>query len=261
MLGFILSVVEHVSDSDNPAPTIEREAGIGPAVLVCDHATNHIPPVFGALGLAAGLRDSHVVWDPGALDLARRLSARLDAPLIYPGVSRLVIDCNRDIDAPDSIVRVSEAISVPGNLDISPRERARRKQAYYDPFHHTLDTHLARRRERHIATALIAIHTFTPVFHGKARPWHAGVIFDAGNRLAEAASDALAADPDLCIGRNQPYAPDDGVYFTVSRHTGRHGIAGLMLEIRNDLLRDNAGLDDWADRLTDVLSASLAEGR
>lgn len=253
----MLSVVEHISSSEIPAPTLERAVGTGPVVLICDHATRFIPASLDTLGLSADLHDSHIVWDPGALDLAQRLSVRLDAPLIYPGVSRLVIDCNRVVDAADSIVPVSENISVPGNLDLPPDERARRKQAVYDPFHHTIDDLLETRREHGMTTALVAVHSFTPVFHGKPRPWQVGVIFEAGNRFGAAVCEELAKDRDLCVGVNKPYSPGDGVYHTVSRHKDKYGLAGVMLEIRNDLLRNAGDLDWWADRLEHVLRNSL----
>lgn len=65
--------------------------------------------------------EEHIAWDIGALALAEELSRRLDAPLLAAGYSRLLIDLNRPLEAPDSIPPHSEVYPVPGNRELSRR--------------------------------------------------------------------------------------------------------------------------------------------
>jgi Predicted N-formylglutamate amidohydrolase len=100
---------------------------------------------------------------------------------------------------------------------------------------------------------LIAVHSFTPVYLAKSRPWQVGIVFDEDARLANALISGLTADPALIVGVNEPYAPADLVYYTVSRHARPHGLPAAMIEIRNDEIGDELGQRRWADRLADIL--------
>ena len=236
----------------------ENPDGTGPFVIVCDHASNRIPAGYGALGLTAEALLAHIAWDPGALPVSRRLSARLDAPLLWPDVSRLIVDCNRAFDAPDLIPAAGERRPIPGNQHVDDRERQRRLDAIHVPYHAAIERCLDRRAARHQPTALVAIHTFTPVFLGRSRPWEIGILFDDDRRLDDPIVAALAADPALTVGVNEPYSPADGVYYTLTRHARNRGLPAVMIEIRNDMVADEAGQAAWADRLGDIL-AGLAE--
>ena len=224
--------------------------GRGPFVLSVDHASNAIPGHLADLGLGAAALASHIAWDPGALDLARALADMLDAPLVHPGVSRLVIDVNREPRAPDAIVERSDGVDVPGNAGLDAAARAARVTGYYRPFHDALERLVASR----VDAVLVSVHSFEPVLGGRERPWDIGVIHDRDRSLADVLIEALAADAALVVGRNEPYAPEDGVYHTISLHGEKRGIPCAMLELRADRIASDADLHRWTSRLGDILT-------
>jgi predicted N-formylglutamate amidohydrolase len=231
---------------------VENAEGAGAYVILCDHASNRFPPEFGDLGLVAEDREAHIAWDPGALGVSRHLSELLDAPLAYPTVSRLIVDCNRSLDAPNLIAALSERTIVPGNARLTDTERRRRIAAVHEPYHRAIEALVASRLAAGRETALVAVHSFTPVYHGIARPWQVGILFDRDRRLADRLIADLAAD-GLTVGANEPYSPADGVYYTLSRHAESRGLACVMIEIRNDLLIGAAEQRAWAARLAAAL--------
>ena len=172
---------------------IDRPLGAAPFVLICEHASNAFPSRYGTLGLTAAERESHIAWDRGALAVAQRLSTRLDAPLIHATISRLVIDLNRDPEAPDSIAAVSESTAVAGNAGLATAARAERVAAVYRPFHDAVDRFLGARRAP--TRAIVSMHSFTPIYRGVARPWHVGLIHDADDRLAMRVAAGLNSRP------------------------------------------------------------------
>jgi predicted N-formylglutamate amidohydrolase len=242
-----------MTNADGSAVVAENPEGTGPFVIVCDHASNRIPEEWQSFGFAGDALATHIAWDPGALAVARRLSARLDAPLFWPDVSRLVIDCNRAPDVSSLIVTESEGRKVEANRAVSAAERSRRLDRIHTPYHEAIDSCLTRRLAARLATVLIAVHSFTPACLGKARPWQVGIVFDDDRRMADLLVRGLKADPALTVGINQPYAPADHVYYTVARHAGPRGLPAAMVEIRNDEIGDEIGQRSWADRLADIL--------
>jgi predicted N-formylglutamate amidohydrolase len=202
--------------------------------------------------------EMHVAWEPGALGVARALSRRLDAPLIWPDASRLLIDCNRRLDASSLIVVDTERGTVAANKDLTQDERRRRISRIHAPYHEAIDTCLRRRAAAGLRTALLAIHSFTPVFFGRPRPWHIGVVFAEDRRFADLLIDALEADPALTVGVNEPYSPADEVYYTVDRHARPRHLPAAMIELRNDEIDDEAGQRRWASRLSNILNAAIA---
>ena len=238
------------------SPVCEKNPdGVGPFVIVCDHASNRMPPGYDSLGLSPEALLTHIAWDPGALPVSRRLSATLDAPLLWPEASRLIVDCNRDPDAPDLILAESEGRPVPGNHDLAERERVRRLATVHVPYHRAIDARLESRAQADRATAIVAIHSFTPVYLGNRRPWQIGIVFDDDRRLADPIVSALKVDPALSVGVNQPYSPADGVYYTLTRHARARGLPAVMIEIRNDLIADEAVQQVWAHRLGAILAS------
>jgi len=225
-------------------------------VILCDHASNRIPEPYQSFGFAEDALQTHIAWDPGALAVARLLSAKLDASLFWPDASRLIIDCNRAADAPSLIVTESEGRPVPANRGLSEEERSRRLIGIHAPFHDAIDACLTRRMSSGRPTALIATHSFTPVYFGNARPWQIGILFDDDRRLADLLIGGLEADPALTVGINQPYSPADGVYYTLNRHAQPWGLPTVMVEIRNDEIGDAAGQQGWTYRLADLLLAA-----
>lgn len=231
--------------------------GRGIYVLTCDHASNFMPPEFDHLGLPPAEFDRHIAWDPGALGVARGMAEALDATLIETCISRLVLDCNRPLDAPDLILPVSETTSIPGNQDLSREEREARIARCWQPFHNMVDAVIEERLARGLETRLVSIHSFNPIYKGIDRPWQVGVIHDDDTRLAQPLISALSHVVGLNVGDNQPYSPADRVYFTLERHARSRGLPCAMIEIRNDEIADAAGEQKWAE----LLSALLAQIR
>lgn len=245
--------VEAAAQAAKPVARIENAQGRSPLLLICEHASRHLPPRYGTLGLGPAELESHIAWDPGALGVAMGLSRLLDAPLIHATVSRLVLDLNRHPSAPDSITVLSELTSVPGNQNLPPDERARRVAEVYEPFHGAVDEFVEARKAAGQVTAVISIHSFTPVYKGAQRPWEIGLIFDEDARYAGHVQTGLKREPTLSVGMNEPYSPADRVFHTLDRHAVRRGLAPLMIEIRNDLIRTEDGQASWSDRLAPLL--------
>lgn len=238
---------------------ISNRPGKGGFVVLCDHASNVIPAEFGTLGLTPAERVSHIAWDPGALPVSQRIAAALDAPLVESCVSRLVIDCNRPLDAPDLVTEVSEHTIVPGNRGLGPKERERRVALFHSPYHNAIEELVEERLARGLGSLLVAVHSFTPVYKDAARPWQVGIIHDDDVRLARPVLKALSAFDEITTGDNQPYSPADRVYYTLERHGRARGFPCVMIEIRNDEIATAGGQRKWADLLAGVL-APLAEG-
>lgn len=233
---------------------VENAAGGGDVLLVCEHASHWIPPQYADLGVSEADRQRHIAWDIGAAALARGLARRLDARLVLSGVSRLVIDCNRPLGAPSSIPLRSEDIDIPGNAGLTAAEIAFRQCAYFEPFRALVAGVIAARRP----AMLVGVHSFTPVFRGVARPWHAGVLYADATALGERLVAGLRADPALVVGANEPYRIEAEEDFTVPIHGDANGIPAVLLEVRQDLLADAAGIEAWAARLAPLLGTPVA---
>ncbi len=244
---------------EGTAVSVINAEGRSPFVLVCDHASNFIPSEFGDLGLTRAERESHIAWDPGAMAVSKKLVELLDAPLVASKVSRIVIDCNRDIDAPDLIWTLSEATPVPGNLNLTAAERQSRIDRFHTPFHAAIDDLLNARASSGQRTVLVCMHSFTPIYLGIARPWEIGLIHGTGQRYSRALLAQLEQiAPDVLIGWNEPYAALNGVTLTLEKHGDGRGLDATMIEIRNDEIVDNAGVGVWAERLAAALVSALA---
>jgi predicted N-formylglutamate amidohydrolase len=239
-----------------PVLTVNAE-GQSPFVLACDHASNRIPEPHGDLGLTLVQRLMHVAWDPGALAVALELSDLLDAPLVHSTVSRLVIDCNRDVDAIDLCPKISERTAIPGNEGLSDEDRAFRVARYHRPFHDAIDAVLSARAAAGRETILATVHSFTPVYKDQHRPWPIGLIHATDPTFTAALRDSLAADePALNIGWNEPYSALNGVTFTLEHHGDGRGLPATMIEIRHDEILEPAGVSHWARRLARCLEAA-----
>lgn len=239
---------------DPAAATVENAQGRSAFVLVCEHASNHIPKRYAGLGLQAADLQRHIAWDIGAAALSRRLSALLDAPLILSGASRLLIDCNRPPGVPSSIPLVSEATIIPGNQGLTVGEAAARREAFFDPFQDAVTKLLDARQDAGVPTAILGIHSFTPVFLSAARPWQAGVLYLRAAAFGARLRDALREDPALTIGDNEPYQVNLAEDYTVPVHGDARGIPAALVEVRQDLLGSEAGIEDWARRLAAILA-------
>jgi predicted N-formylglutamate amidohydrolase len=246
--------------ADEPAAvTVYNPGGSASFLLVVDHAGNRIPRALGGLGLTDAERTRHIGWDIGIAGLGRLLADALDATLIQQSYSRLVIDCNRPPGTAASIPAISELTAIPGNAALSEADRQAREREIFWPYHQRIETELAARRERNRATALIALHSFTPIFKGVSRPWHAALLYHRDPRLAQHLLALLREKEGLVVGDNEPYFVSDATDYTIPVHGERHGLPHALIEIRQDLIAQDGGQREWALRLARLLPQALAD--
>ena len=248
---------------DPPVFKVERTQGTSPFVLTCDHAGRKIPRKLANLGLSQRELSTHIAWDLGVAELGRRLSVQLDAFLILHSYSRLVIDPNRPPTASDSIPTLSERTRIAANENLSSTDARERFEQLVLSYHRRLAYELDARRERSQPTIahpsiLIALHSFTPIYLGETRPWHAGVLYGRDPRFGRLVLEQLRADKALHVGDNQPYSVSDDSDYTLIVHGEQRRIPHVGIEIRQDLLASDADVQRWAEQLAKVLEASLS---
>lgn len=242
-----------LSADEPPAAAVENQRGKAPFLLLCDHAGKAIPQSLGDLGLPPGEIERHIGWDIGALGVSRHLSRQLDATLIHQRYSRLVIDCNRAPGIASSIPHLSELTPIPGNIGINAEHALAREREVFLPYHHAIDEHLGQRQLRELPTAVIAMHSFTPVFKGQSRPWQVGLLFNRYPEFALLLAELLREEGDLQVGINEPYAMTDATDYTLPVHAERRGLPYVGIEIRQDLVADERGQQAWAKRFARLL--------
>ena len=240
--------------ADEPvAFTMERPQGRSEFLLVCDHASRLVPHSLGSLGLDETQLASHIAWDIGAAGVARQLSTALDATLLLQSYSRLVIDCNRPPGSATSIPTRSEYVRIAANESLPAAEAAARVAEIFTPCHAAISTVLEQRRVAGTRTLLVAMHSFTPVYLGQARPWKIGLMYRKDRRLGRALLELLRQDNSLHAGENEPYAMTDETDYTIPAHGEARGLPHVGIEIRQDLIADTQGQQEWATRLAHLL--------
>jgi predicted N-formylglutamate amidohydrolase len=246
--------------ADEPAPvSIDNAGGTSPFLLVADHAGNAIPRALGRLGVAEPELLRHIAWDIGIAGVGRLLADALDATLIRQNYSRLVIDCNRPLDAPSSIAAISEATEIPGNIGLDALSKAVRADEIFRPYHDAIEAELDRRQRAGRITAIVSLHSFTPVFKGVARPWHAAVLYNRDPRLARRLKALLDAEKKFTVGENAPYTVNDATDYTIPVHAERRRLLHVLIELRQDLIAAADGRRDWALRLARLLPPAYRE--
>jgi predicted N-formylglutamate amidohydrolase len=249
--------------SDPDPVQIVNPAGTSEFLLVCEHAGRLVPSDLD-LCVAAPEMDRHIAFDIGAEGLSRRLSARLRAPLILQRYSRLVIDCNRPLRAPDCIPEVSDGTAVSANVRLSEAERLRRYDEIHRPFHDAIGATLDAREKAGQGTIIVTVHSFTPRLAGRDRPWLLGLLHNRDGRFARRLMDVIAAcHPAIVAEHNQPYCVDDLSDYTIPVHGEARKLPQVLLEVRNDQIADEPGQERWAGLLAEALQTaakSLREG-
>jgi predicted N-formylglutamate amidohydrolase len=249
-----------LSQDDPPPFTLLRdgpESLDSPFVLCCDHAGRRIPRALGDLGVSPADLERHIAWDIGAAGVTRLLSERLSAVAILQTYSRLVYDCNRPPIAEDAVAKVSEHTRIPGNEGVTAEQREQRRREIFDPYQDKLGAVLDARAARGVSSVLVSVHSFTPVFKGNARPFHAGVLYNRDPRLGHAMLALLREDETLVVGDNEPYALNDRSDYTVPTHGEKRGILHVEMEIRQDLIASEDGQAAWASILERHLRAAV----
>ena len=233
--------------TDEPPPfTVDNETGTSPLLIVADHAGKHFPRRLGQLGLSDAECERHIAWDIGIGAVCRLIGQALDAVVVRQNYSRLVIDCNRTPGSETSIAELSELTTVPGNIGLSERDKLARVREIFQPYHRRIATELDRRREAARPTALISVHSFTPVFKTETRPWHVGVLYNRDRRFAQILMELLHREDGLVVGDNEPYSVTDASDYTIPVHGEQRDLHHVALEIRQDLIADEAGQRTWA---------------
>lgn len=245
------------TDRDNMDPVpfeVVNAQGTSPVLLICEHASAHIPYEYRHLGLTEAQRESHVAWDPGAAGVAREMAKRLNAVLIAGTLSRLLYDLNRPPSSPAAMPSRSEVIDIPGNVDLTERERQRRIAHIYTPFHSRVEEALARRP----APVIVTVHSFTPVYHGARRAVEIGLLHDADSRLVDVMLALADAQSNHVVERNAPYGPADGVMHSLNIHGDANGHPNVMIEVRNDLISTKAQQVEMGQLLANWVGDALA---
>jgi predicted N-formylglutamate amidohydrolase len=226
-----------------------------PLLLLCDHAANALPPAYGSLGLHADLLATHIAWDIGAAQVTRALAAAYGAGAVLGRWSRLLVDLNRGPDDPTLVMKLSDGSIIPGTRDAGPDEVARRTARFHAPYHAEIARQAAR-IEAFAVPVLVSLHSFTPGWKGRPRPWEIGVLYDRDTRLA-APLMAQLAEAGFTVGDNEPYSGAlEGD--TLHTHGTRMGRPHVLIEMRQDLIADDAGAAALAARLKPILDAALA---
>jgi predicted N-formylglutamate amidohydrolase len=236
---------------DEPAPfRVENLNGGAGILFTADHAGRLIPRSLGDLGLEPAELTRHIAWDIGIDATTSRLAKLLDATAIFQTYSRLVIDCNRDPAVPNAYPTISEATVIPGNADLTPAEKLRRREAIFDPYHDRIEALKG-------GKVFIAMHSFTPVYLGAERLMQVAVLYNRNPRLSVIMADLLRAEGDLAVAENLPYQVSDETDYGVPVHAERDGLDYLEIEIRQDLIADAAGQSAWAERLARLLPLAV----
>ena len=239
---------------------VERIAGPADAgvLIVCDHASNALPPEYGSLGLPAEAFQRHIAYDIGAAGVARRLAKLLNAPAVLSCFSRLLIDPNRGADDPTLVMRISDGALIPGNARIDAAEIERRREQYWRPYREAAIAEVERMAASGVTPSVVSIHSFTPVWKGAARPWHVALLWDSDPRLAKPLIAGLAGEGDLIVGDNEPY---DGALAgdTMWELGTSRGLPHALVELRQDLIADEKGQAEWAARIARELKPVLAD--
>jgi len=243
----------------DPDPVLSHGAARkSPFLLVSDHAGNTVPKDLGNLGLSAEHLREHIAWDIDIWPIAIAVADALDAPLFGQAYSRLVIDSNRKTAARDSIATVSDGIIVPGNADLSDRERKLRYELIQRPYQDRIAAEIARHPQ---PLCIVSMHSCTAqLAGGKLRPWHIGVISGPDDRMRRRVFAALSADSDgLVVGDNEPYVVSMENDYTLPVHAEAAGLPYVEFEMRNDSYKDEASRKQAGTLLARALKGALAD--
>jgi predicted N-formylglutamate amidohydrolase len=235
--------------ADEPEPVVVLNPGsTAPIMLVCDHASRRFPKKLGTMGLDPVARRCHLALDIGAGALTTKLAESLGVTAVLCQYSRLVVDCNRQLMDPGAFLEFGDGIIVPGNRNLHADDKELRSNAIYWPYHKVVDAEIARLKAEDVTPVFVSIHSFTPVMNGESRTWEMGVLWDKDRITAEIFVNGLR-DAGYLVGDNEPYsgmAPQD---FTIDHHAEPIGLPHVGIEIRQDMIHH----DDGVDRIAEVM--------
>jgi len=226
-------------------------------IILCDHALYNIPKKYKKLGLSNNNLKKHIGWDIGALKVAKKISKNINSTLIYSGYSRLLIDCNRALKSKGAFLKKSENINIPGNFNISRKEKILRSKRYYFPYHNQIKKFIQDSLKNNIVPSLVSIHSFTPVYLGKARKWHIGILQRSDQRLSSLFIKEIRKYKKITLGINEPYKLDLSGDFTIPFFSETYGLPNVLIEIRQDLLTKDHSINFWSNLITKILKKNF----
>lgn len=248
-----------IGPGDAPPFTTYNEHAKAPVLVVVDHASPYFPATLNQLGLADWVLERHVAWDIGADKLARFLADELDAQAVLAGFSRLIVDPNRNPADPSAFPEISDGISIPGNIGLDEHQKALRVQSFFKPYHDAIADKLECFSEAGIVPVMIAVHTCSPVFDRIVRPWHVGIMWDKDPRIPVPFIRNLERVSGVCVGDNEPYSGRHPHDFTIDHHAEPAGLPHVGIEVRQDLVCEEAGARKWAGVLAEGLRGILSD--
>jgi len=222
-------------------------------IVLCDHASYNIPKKYNKLGLSNNDLKKHIGWDIGALKVAKKISKNINSTLIHSGYSRLLVDCNRSLKSKGAFLKKSEDIKIPGNINISQKEKILRSKRYYFPYHNQIQKFINQSLKSNVVPSLVAIHSFTPIYLGKPRKWHIGILQRSDQRLSSLFIKEIKKNRNIILGINQPYKLDLPGDFTIPFFSESYGLPNVLIEIRQDLLLKDRSINFWANFITKIL--------
>lgn len=235
--------------------TLNPDARSG-VIVLCEHASNHIPADYAQLGLAAEDLEKHIAWDIGAAAVTQKICELMGVSGVLASVSRLLIDCNREPDHPTLVPAQSDDILIPANRELPVSALEVRKRAFYYSFHEACDQLVDAHLAEGIVPIIIGMHSFTPVMDGEKRPWQIGFLWNKDPRLAQAMIGMIERETNLTVGDNLPYSGKE-LYYTMQRHGADRGLPQTTIEIRQDLLADDKMVLEWSALLADILDECM----
>tara|TARA_B100000959_G_scaffold286464_1_gene365233 strand:+ start:23993 stop:24817 length:825 start_codon:yes stop_codon:yes gene_type:complete len=239
-------------DEPNPYVIINKDSSV-PLLLVCDHASERLPRSLGTMGLDSSQRKSHIAIDIGVGDLVESLAENLGLTAVLCQYSRLIVDCNRNLNDPTAFIETSDGIDVTGNHNLDNSERIKRIDEIYWPYHNAIESQIKRFVNQEIEPIIVAIHSFTPTFNGKTREWELGVLWDQDPVTANIFLRELRKT-GMKIGDNQPYSGKHPQDFTIDFHAETSQLQHVGIEVRQDLLKSEEGITYVSNTLQNILT-------
>ncbi|MBB6521123.1 N-formylglutamate amidohydrolase [Pseudoteredinibacter isoporae] len=248
-----------LGDGDLSAYRCLNENSTCPLLIVVDHGGRAIPKRLHNLGLDRETLDSHIAWDIGAAKVAEFLADHFNACTIQANYSRLVIDCNRYITDSASIVESSDGVVVPANRKLNHFEVERRIKEIYRPYHLAIEHRINRFLSSGQVPLILSVHSMTPRLGDACRQESIAICWGGDGRAAKRSLSQLNEWSDIIVGDNTPYAEVFGEDYTIPEHAISRGLPSLMVEFRQDLLREERGTNHWAKRFAEVVEDLLQQ--
>lgn len=239
------------TDEPGPYKVLNPTADL-PTLLICDHASRRFPAALGTMGLDPVARICHLALDIGAGPLTEMLAESLGATAVLAEYSRLVVDCNRNLMDPSAFLEFGDGVIVPANRNLDQPHKDARATEIYWPYHYAVDAEIKRLSAIDYPPAMFAIHSFTPVMNGTSRPWEIGILWDQDRPTAEILIEGFR-EAGYFVGDNEPYSGKAPMDFTIDHHAEAANLPHVGIEIRQDLISDQAGVEAVGRVLHDII--------